>query len=68
MSLFLLGRLLSELKLTTSRDRSIPVPLAASGYISTKVGFVFYVVVSILWVFCEFLVTVTLTSGKESER
>lgn len=29
----------------------IPVPLAASGYISTKVGFVFYVVVSILWVF-----------------
>ncbi|KWU42118.1 Na+/solute symporter [Rhodotorula sp. JG-1b] len=29
----------------------IPVPLAASGYISTKVGFVFYVVVSIIWVF-----------------
>lgn len=66
MSLFLLGRLLSELKLTTSRNRSIPVPLAASGYISTKVGFVFYVVVSILWVFCECLVSfVILTVGNE---
>lgn len=43
---------------------SIPVPLAASGYISTKVGFVFYVVVSIIWVFCECLVAfVTLTVG-----
>ncbi|BGP54557.1 hypothetical protein JCM8202v2_002143 [Rhodotorula sphaerocarpa] len=29
----------------------IPVPLAVSGYISTKVGFVFYVIVSIIWVF-----------------
>ncbi|GAA5975714.1 hypothetical protein JCM10908_005255 [Rhodotorula pacifica] len=29
----------------------IPVPLAVSGYISTKVGFVFYVIISIIWVF-----------------
>ncbi|GAA5882973.1 hypothetical protein JCM3774_002938 [Rhodotorula dairenensis] len=29
----------------------IPVPLACSGYISTKVGFTFYVVVSIIWTF-----------------
>ncbi|GAA5867263.1 hypothetical protein JCM3774_002392 [Rhodotorula dairenensis] len=33
----------------------IPVPLACSGYISTKVGFTFYVVVTIIWTFYGFM-------------
>lgn len=42
-------------------SRSIPVPLAASGWISTKVGFTTYVVIAFIWVFCASLLSCSTT-------